>query len=171
MDRARAGILDGARTSIEQDGVRRMTMSGIADRSGVAKATIYNHFRSRGDLLDQLLAAEITKVEEVADRAGSSIGTQLGAVALIIAAHPSLAAIRRNEPAVLAGMAGLTAEEPTGRWKAVVAAIHQRLLRAGARSDEIAVELVLRWLLSVVVAPGNPKRLNAEAELLAAAVA
>ena len=167
---ARAEILQSAKASIERDGIRKMTMSGIAERGGVPKAAIYNHFRSRGDLLDQLLASELATVEEVAERAGQSIAEQLAATALAIAEHPALGAIRRHEPDVLAGMAGLTAAKPTGRWEAVVATVQHRLMSAGARSDEIAVELVLRWLLSIVMAPGTAERLRAEAGLLADAV-
>jgi len=40
MARTRAGLLDGALTVIERDGLGRVTMSAVANRSVVAKSTI-----------------------------------------------------------------------------------------------------------------------------------
>jgi len=166
MSRARAGILAGARATIIQGGVRRMTMSAVAERGGVAKATVYNHFRSRGELLDGLLADELTLLLKVADDAGESTADQLTAVAGSMARNRLLDAIRQHEPEVLAGLAG----HPTGRWEGVVVTVQARLAAQGARSDDVAVDLVIRWLLSVVLAPATNERLAPQASLLATAI-
>ena len=170
MGRARAGILVGARSTIIHGGVRRMTMTAVAERGGVAKATVYNHFRSRGELLDGLLADELTQLLQVADEAGSSISAQLTAVASSIARNPMLDAIRQHEPEVLAGLTGFAADDVAQRWLDVMATIRARLAAQGAHSDDIAVDFILRWLLSVVLAPAAPERLAVEASLVTAAV-
>jgi AcrR family transcriptional regulator len=165
------GILAGARATIIQGGVRRMTMSAVAERGGVAKATVYNHFRSRGELLDGLLADELARLLQKADDAGPSTVEQLTAVAQSIARNPLLDAIRQHEPEVLAGLTGFAGPEVADRWADVIVVLRARLAEQGVRSDEVAVDLLLRWLLSVVLAPASSDRIAAEATLLAVALA
>lgn len=170
MSRARAGILDGARASIIAGGVRRMTMSDVAERGGVAKATVYNHFRSRTELLDGLLADELTRLGEVADATGPGIAEQLAALAQSIAGNPLLATIRQSEPDVLADLTAIPNEAARDRWTNNVSSIRTRLTDQAARSDDAAVDLVLRWLVSVVLAPARADRLAEQASLLAVSV-
>ena len=167
---ARAGILVGARATINQSGIRRMTMSGVAEHGGVAKATVYNHFRSRGELLDGLLADELRLLNLAADQAGDDVGAQLAAAATLISTNPLLAAMRHHEPEMLASLAGFTGGELDGRWLVVVDSVRERLTRSGCRDDNPAVNVVLRWLISVAVAPTGDLELREEALLMAAAV-
>ena len=171
MGRARAGILAGARTTIIQGGVRRMTMSAVAERGGVAKATVYNHFRSRGELLDGLLADELAQLLQVAARAGSDPTDQLAAAAYSLAQNPMLDAIRQHEPEVLAGLTGFATSDVAERWDGAVASVRELLVGHGLRSDDDAVDFLLRWLLAVVLAPAERARLAAEAGLLITAIA
>jgi AcrR family transcriptional regulator len=170
MDRARAGILSGARATINQSGIRRMTMSGVAEHGGVAKATVYNHFRSRGELLDALLADELRLLNAAADEAGDDVSAQLAAAATRISTNPLLAAMRQHEPELLATLAGFTAGELDGRWLDVVDSVRERLSRCGCRDDNPVVNVVLRWLVSVAVAPTADLELREEAMLIGAAL-
>jgi AcrR family transcriptional regulator len=170
MGRARGGILDGARATITEGGVRRMTMSEVAERGGVAKATVYNHFRSRGELLDGLLADELAQLLETADRAGPGTAAQLASLAQSISHNPLLDAIRQSEPEMLAGLTAISNEDTLDRWTAIVDTVRGRLALQGARTDDASVDLVLRWLLSVVLAPAPAERLAAEAGLLSISV-
>ena len=63
MNRTRAALLDGARRAVESSGTK-ITMAQVAAAAGVAKATLYNHFRTREAVLDALRARR--------GRAGSS---------------------------------------------------------------------------------------------------
>ena len=56
MERARSGILDAAAELVADGGPRAVTMAAVARRAAVAKATVYNHFRDRDELLRALLA-------------------------------------------------------------------------------------------------------------------
>jgi len=149
-------------------------MSEVAERGGVAKATIYNHFRSRGELLDGVLAEELRVLNLAADQAmpdkTGGVGPQLAVAAQLIATNPLLAAMRQHEPELLADLAGFTAGELDGRWLVVVDSVRARLLRSGCRADNPAVNVVLRWLISVAVAPTHEDELSQEASLMAAAV-
>jgi AcrR family transcriptional regulator len=59
MARTRAGLLDGARRAVGARGTRRTTMNDIAAQAGVAKATLYNHFRTKDDVWSALVEAEV----------------------------------------------------------------------------------------------------------------
>ena len=56
-----AAILAATRALLEEGGVRRLTIEGVAARAGVAKTTIYRRWRSRDELA---LAVLIRMVEE-----------------------------------------------------------------------------------------------------------
>src|SRR3954467_2543487 len=59
MERTRANVLAAAARCVAKYGSRRTTMGDIATTSGVAKATIYNHFRTKDDVYVALVDAEV----------------------------------------------------------------------------------------------------------------
>lgn len=64
-------ILHAARELFYEEGIRTASMDGIAARAGVTKKTVYNHFRSK----DDLVAAWLTALdEEVRGRYAASLG-------------------------------------------------------------------------------------------------
>ena len=67
MGRARAGVLDGALRSVVKQGTRATTMSGIATLGGVAKATVYNHFRTKDEVWAALVADEVDRAVAVTE--------------------------------------------------------------------------------------------------------
>jgi AcrR family transcriptional regulator len=60
--RRHAEIIDATRELLAESGVRRLTVEGVAARAGVAKTTIYRHWRSKDELA---LAVLIDMVEHV----------------------------------------------------------------------------------------------------------
>src|ERR1700761_4616881 len=102
MNRTRAALLDGARRAVEMSGTK-ITMAQVAAAAGVAKATLYNHFRTREAVLDGLLAFE---VEALVDEFSSlPIAEALGGAAAALSHHPLRGALARVEPQTLAGIA------------------------------------------------------------------
>ena len=147
-----------------------MTMSAVADQGGVAKATIYNHFRSRGELLDGLLIDELTLLDAVAAAAGGELADQLSAVGRDLSANPVLAGLRRHEPEVLLAMtAAATDRGRTSRADAVAEAVAQRL--SGADGADERVDLIIRWLCSLAWAPLPDDLVQAEAVALSQVLA
>jgi AcrR family transcriptional regulator len=67
--RSDEAILAAARELLEEDGVRSLTIEAVAQRSGVAKTTIYRRFRDRDELA---LAVLIEKTEQF--RAPADLG-------------------------------------------------------------------------------------------------
>src|SRR6266487_1406018 len=65
MNRTRAALLEGARRAVEVNGTK-ITMGQVAAGAGVAKATLYNHFRTREAVLSALLADEVSRLVDQA---------------------------------------------------------------------------------------------------------
>nr|WP_218821433.1 TetR/AcrR family transcriptional regulator [Sphingomonas laterariae] len=58
--RTRAAILDAARIGFARDGVHGTTMEGIAAAAEVSRATLFNYFTGKGEILDLL----VTEMQE-----------------------------------------------------------------------------------------------------------
>jgi AcrR family transcriptional regulator len=166
MLRTRAAILSAAEACIARVGVRRTTMSEVRSAGGIAKATLYNHFRAKNDLLEGLALA---RVEELAARAVAAAGLVEGLelAAAELSASPALRRIRADEPEVLA----VVACPGAGRvWDAARTGVSSVLVAAGLSAQDEAVDLVLRWLASQAAAPADDALLAGGARLLAAVV-
>jgi AcrR family transcriptional regulator len=103
MGRTRAGLLDGAVRAFAERGLRGSTMQSVAATAGVAKATLYNHFRTKDEVARALLAAELDRLTALV--AGLAPGAALTALADEVAGHPVLRRVADDEPAVLTGPA------------------------------------------------------------------
>ena len=161
MNRTRAAILDGARRAVEISGTR-ITMAQVAAAAGVAKATLYNHFRTREAVLTALLEDEVATMLEAT--AGRPLAEALSICANAIAEHPLLRALSRVEPATVTTLARVDPSTPG--WRAAAdgldAAHGVRLGRAGS--------LILRWLSSYMVSPASGAEIAAELDLLLSAL-
>src|SRR5262245_11068202 len=62
-DFRRSQILDAARKSFITRGLAGTTVDGIARIAGVAKGTVYLYYRSKEEVLRQLLAADLAELE------------------------------------------------------------------------------------------------------------
>ena len=166
MLRTRAAILAAAEDCVARVGVRRTTMSEVSAAGGIAKATLYNHFRAKPDLLEGLLLA---RIDGLADRGAQTggVAAALGLVADELAASPALRRAAADEPEVVAALV----QPGEGRaWQAARAAVVRVLTSSGAGADAAAVDVVLRWLLAQAVAPATPAEVAGGARLLAAAL-
>jgi len=144
MNRTRRGLLDGAARAFAASGLRRATMQSIATAAGVAKATLYNHFRTKDEVARVLLATELDRLTALA--AGLPLEQALAALADECAGHAVLRRLAETEPELLGGLLGADPE----RWADIVAR-----LAAALRVDDEAAELAARWLLGVVLQPGR----------------
>ena len=166
MSRTREGLLDGALSAVERVGVRRLTMSAVAQRAGVAKATLYNHFRTKDDLVAALVDREVRDVAERAlgAAAAGSVADGLDRAAADLADHVAVRRVVEAEPESAVVLLSPTAA-PT--WGHVRVALAELL---GVRTDDPAVEVCLAWLVRQLVAPQDEAARRASAELLAATV-
>jgi AcrR family transcriptional regulator len=159
MARTRAGLLDGARRAVAAQGTRRTTMNDIAAAAGVAKATLYNHFRTKDDVWAALVEAEVRAV--AAECADLDLVDALAHAARRISEHAALRRVAETEPAALAGL--LVRRPLAAGWRAAEETVRARLAAEGRSGDD----LVLRWLGSHLAAPASPPAIRAAAEALA----
>src|SRR3954468_3967939 len=101
MDRTRAALLAGAGRAVAASGTK-ITMAQVATAAGVAKATLYNHFRTRDAVLAALLTCEVDALIEA--QTGKPVASALTDAAGAISDHPIRRALAEIEPAVLAGL-------------------------------------------------------------------
>jgi AcrR family transcriptional regulator len=166
MQRTRAAVLDGAVRAVEKHGVRKTTMADIAMLAGVAKGTLYNHFRTKEAVLAAAVDAGVRSLaDECAAVAGDSLAEALSLAADRIRTHPSLRRVAAEEPAAV-GVVSAVGDSTL--WAAARDGVRGILAAAGRVGDDAAVELVLRWLVSFVGHPGGD--VEAQAALLADAL-
>jgi AcrR family transcriptional regulator len=159
MGRTRLGLLAGAARAFAEHGLRRSTMQSIAVAAGVAKATLYNHFRTKDEVVAALLAAELDRL--IALAAALPLDQALAALSDELGAHPVLRRLAGTEPEVLTALLGAEAE----RWAELIGRL------AGAlHLDADGAELAGRWLLGVVLQPGRSTTRHRHAARLAAAL-
>lgn len=166
MARTRAAALDGAARCIEERGTRRATMSDIAHLGGIAKATLYNHFRTKDDVFAALVEDRIAQLgEECARVAESDLAAALALAASRAADHPAVRRVGAEEPAVLAS---LLVPSDAGGWAVARSAARKVLAAGGRHVSDGSVELLLRWVASHLVAPADEEARTEGAAALAA---
>ena len=168
MGRTRTAALDGARRVLAEHGLRKATMGDVAVRGGLAKATLYNHFRTKDDLVAGLVHDDVTDLAaDCVDLAGDDLAVALTRAADGIAAHPVLVGLRTVERGALLSLAAPTTAPG---WDLVRAQVSLVLDAADRSSAPEHVDLVCRWLASHVLETGTQTSRESQARLLSAAL-
>jgi AcrR family transcriptional regulator len=180
MLRTRANLLAATAHCVERYGVRRTTMGDIALKAVVAKATLYNHFRTKDDVLAALVDARTAALAQTCEAVaagrpvtapegigspdlGRGLAAALRVAAAALTADGPLRRVVADEPA----LAALLATPGDGRgWHAVRARVAAVLEAAGVDAGPSAVDVVLRWLVGQVLWPAPPQEAALAADLL-----
>jgi AcrR family transcriptional regulator len=159
MGRTRRALLTGASRAVLATGTK-ITMSQVAAYSGVAKATLYNHFRTKDAVLAALLTHEIdelvTRMESV------PLARALVDTATEIANHPLVRVLSATEPATLAALARVDAR--IEGWRRVHVAVSAAL----AREELGGTSVVMRWLASYLATPASAESIIEDAQIVLA---
>ncbi|SEP14473.1 transcriptional regulator, TetR family [Trujillonella endophytica] len=156
MNRTRLALLRGAAAAFADTGLRATTMQAVAAAAGVAKATLYNHFRTKDDVVRALLSAELARL--AVESAALVPEEALVLLADAVADHPVLRTMARTDPADLAELLGAGAE----RWSAGTGTLAEVL-----DTDADTAETIARWLLGLVFQPADPPARRRQARRLA----
>jgi AcrR family transcriptional regulator len=167
MARTRGALLEAAGECLQRYGIRKTTMVDVAARSRVAKATLYNHFRTKDDLLVAYVERRVTELARTAVATASEAGLvpALTEAAEALAGDPVLRRAAEQEPELLAPLG-----RPSGGrgWDLARTGVADVLAAARVGASAGAVELVLRWFTSQLLWPAGDA---ASAESLVAGLA
>ena len=155
----RAVLVAGAARAFAAHGVRACTMQAVAAAAGVSKATLYNYFRTKDELVRALLRAELARLTALAgalppEQALAALADELGE-------HPVVRRMAEVEPETLTALVGLDAEGFAGL---------SGRLGAALGTDEDGAGIALRWLLGVLLQPARSSARHRAAARLAVAV-
>jgi AcrR family transcriptional regulator len=156
--RSRIAILAGAKEVVASVGSYESLMNEIAERSEVSRATIYNHFSDREELMLALLASEVERLISIAQSA-SSKRDALYQLSRAISEDPALAKMAETDHDDIVALTTIT-DHPL--W----IDIH----RAAAHifgEDENTVGLILRWLIAQVTSPLTESQSDTQSSRLA----
>ncbi len=131
-------------------------MIEIADISEVSRATLYNHYRDKNAVLSALLSAEVTRLVELANRAGTPADA-LERLSIEISTDAALAAMRIYDQDLL--LLVMTAAQDS-RYLELARCIF------AATKSEAGTGLAMRWLLGQVAQPITAIQSRQQAELL-----
>jgi AcrR family transcriptional regulator len=140
----RQALLDGARIVFAEVGVRNANMIEIADRSEVARATLYNHFRDKDELVAALIEDEIERLRNLIASAPDRREV-LVLLANEISQNAALRKVLALEPHLIATLAQIS-ETPI--WNQA-----RNILATSLRTSSVGSELALRWCISQFFAP------------------
>jgi len=154
--RTESAILEGTKKLISQFGISNVSMIEIADVSEVSRATLYNHYRDKSAVLLALLTAEVERLVELAQRAGTPADA-LETLSREVSADTALASMRTHDGQMLIAIMS-HAENPL--YLTLAQCIY------GAIKSEAGTGVAMRWLLGQVMQPITPKQSREQAELL-----
>jgi AcrR family transcriptional regulator len=141
--RTEIAILEGTKDLISLNGIANLSMIDIADHSQVSRATLYNHFRDKNAVLDALLASEITRLVEIADRSHAPAHV-LESLSRAISTDTALAAMRIHDGNILTSMLSHTSSEHYITIAKIVFA---------ATKTEAGTGIAMRWLIGQALQP------------------
>ena len=170
MVRTRAAVIDGTQRAVEKYGSRKTTMADVASLAGVAKATLYNHFRTKRDVYAATLESEVHALGAECARlaADEGLAASLARAAERLGSHAALRRIALDEPAVLARLA---TPADGAAWTVARDAVRAMLAGGGRASSPAEVELVLRWLVTHIGSPAGAAEIAAGARALTTGLA
>ena len=159
----RQAIVSASRQVIANGGIKNLSMAAVADVSGVARATVYNHVRDKHELLD-LVAADIREeIIAIASKAATQdFLAALIAVAHYVATDPMISNLRSTDADVLVKVIANVLELSDDVAKPVM----EILLQTSAHADLAAVEVVLRWLATYCLLPSTAAEREVGAEIV-----
>jgi AcrR family transcriptional regulator len=160
-NKSRVAILAGAKLVIAKVGNYQSNIADIAVSAQVAKATIYNQFADKAEMMESLVESEVIRLTELALAASSR---QEGLVLLSNAISQDLALRKlvESDPSDIAKLVTIT-NHPT--WVLV----HQGIAKVFG-ADSAACGVILRWLIGQIASPITEEESVAQSRRLAASL-
>ena len=159
QQRSRVAILAGAKKVIAESGNYESNMLDIAARAQVSRATVYNHFADKEEMMAALLESEIERLYQLAVSA-ANVEAALFVLSREISTDPALATMVRTDATDIA--------------KFVTFGVHPMWSKVAQGLTEVfgasAAPMVLRWLLGQSASPLTKSESREQAGMLARAI-
>ena len=160
-NKSRVAILAGAKLVIAKVGNYQSKIADIAVSAQVAKATIYNQFADKAEMMESLVESEVIRLTELA-LAASSRQEGLALLSNAISQDLALRKLVESDPSDIARLVTIT-NHPT--WVLV----HQGIAKVFG-ADSAACGVILRWLIGQIASPITEEESVAQARRLAASL-
>ncbi len=160
-NKSRVAILAGAKLVIAKVGNYQSNIADIAVSAQVAKATIYNQFADKAEMMESLVESEVIRLTELA-LAASSRQEGLALLSSAISQDLALRKLVESDPGDIARLVTIT-NHPT--WVLV----HQGIAKVFG-ADSAACGVILRWLIGQIASPITEEESVAQARRLAASL-
>ncbi len=154
--RSRVAILSGVKKAIAQVGSYESNMLDIAEHAQVSRATVYNHFSDKDEMLVTLVESEISRLQSLASKATSKVEA-LYLISREIAVDPALRKMVITDPLDIAKLVTVT-DHPL--WRQARDAISEVF---GSQSSS----LILHWLIGQIASPLTDEESAEQASQLA----
>lgn len=156
--RSREAILGGAKRVIAEVGSYESNLMNIAARAEISRATIYNHFADREEMMVAVVESEIIRLTEVAQNADGHEAA-LFALSREISTDPALAKMVETDHDDIVKLITVS-DHPL--WISV-----HRNLADTFGANENNVGLILRWLLAQFTSPLTESQSREQAQKIA----
>jgi AcrR family transcriptional regulator len=157
--RSRTAILAGAKIVIGEVGSYESNMVDIAARAQVSRATVYNHFADKEEMMLSLLESEILRLADLA-KAATSTKDALLVLSREISGDVALRKMTVTDPTDIAAFITIGAHP---LW----AVVQESLTKIFGLDNS---SLVLHWLLGQVASPLTPAESAHQADQLSSAL-
>lgn len=157
--RSRTAILAGAKIVIGEVGSYESNMVDIAARAQVSRATVYNHFADKEEMMLSLLESEILRLADLA-KAATSTKNALLVLSREISGDVALRKMTVTDPTDIAAFITIGAHP---LW----AVVQESLAKIFGLDNS---SLVLHWLLGQVASPLTPAESAHQADQLSFAL-
>jgi len=157
-NKSRAAIFHGAKLVIAEVGNYQSNIADIALAAQVSKATIYNQFADKAEMMECLVESEVSRLTEIA-LATSSRQEALFVLSSAISQEEVLRKLTQSDPGDIAKLVTIS-NHPT--W--VLA--HQGIAKIFG-ADSAACGVILRWLIGQIASPITQEESLAQSKRLA----
>ena len=158
-NKSRVAILAGAKLVIAKVGNYQSNIADIAVSAQVAKATIYNQFADKAEMMESLVESEVIRLTELA-LAASSRQEGLALLSNAISQDLALRKLVESDPSDIARLVTIT-NHPT--WVLV----HQGIAKVFG-ADSAVCGVILRWLIGQIPSPITDEESLLQSKRLAA---
>jgi AcrR family transcriptional regulator len=119
----RAALLDAARTLLFEGGAEALTFPALAERTGLARSSVYEYFRSRSAVVEELCAVDFPVWAAEVEAAMERADTPEGKIEAYVRQQLALVGDRRHRAVV-----AISAGELDGGAREKIRAVHGGLI-------------------------------------------